>query len=684
MKQLLADAINRMPERERLVLTLYYYEGLTLSEIGEVLGVTESRVCQIHTKAILQLRARLVEPERRPGAVSRDFPFHCHSRPVRSRRHVELRSVTTSSALPRAVSCSTHGSSMRLQPSAPGGEPSVSPSALPLRRFSSVATRSGAAAPAAAGAGRAAARGCRPSTVPSSGRSRRRRSRTAPATGASTSPRLRGLRCGPPATAWSSFAGSVAGSLHVVVAHDGEPPYDVRVPRRRQRARRATASLAARSSASSAAPAPSTRPAALHFGVRLGDRYVDPQRLFGVCDLTQLVRLVPVDELPAEPWDARRVRLRVAVVGRGRRRSRRRRSRRRARAVLPARRTRSFRSGWDAISGGGRRGDGRRGRRGRVRCRRRPRRSRAGGRRVRTLAGRDLSSSVAIGPRRRPRRLVASPRRSAPTTVPPPTAAADRVTCSWPWVASTPPGAPDDPTFAARHARARLSARRGHVLLVRARRRRVPADADARRPACSRLPARRAAQAVPARASRPRGRPHRALAGRGRRRRLPAGLLRRRQSRLPAHRDGRHAVVAAPGRPARDRGRTTGGKVRWARSSSKRRSERLPVRAGVGAVGPSARRGLTFLHDLWDDRLPEHVDFTTIGATDDVLVPATQVDVPDATQGRRRRRRRTARRPHEHPARPRRPPRRCAPRSRVGHRRASASSRGCAASWCRR
>jgi RNA polymerase sigma factor for flagellar operon FliA len=61
MKQVLADLINRMPDRERLVLTLYYYEALTLSEIGAVLGVTESRVCQIHTKAILQLRARLVD-----------------------------------------------------------------------------------------------------------------------------------------------------------------------------------------------------------------------------------------------------------------------------------------------------------------------------------------------------------------------------------------------------------------------------------------------------------------------------------------------------------------------------------------------------------------------------------------------------------------------------------------------
>ena len=67
MKQILADAINRMPDREKIVLTLYYYEGLTLGEIGEVLGVTESRVCQIHTKAVLQLRSKLAEPEREPA-----------------------------------------------------------------------------------------------------------------------------------------------------------------------------------------------------------------------------------------------------------------------------------------------------------------------------------------------------------------------------------------------------------------------------------------------------------------------------------------------------------------------------------------------------------------------------------------------------------------------------------------
>ncbi len=58
-KEILAQAIMQLGERERTVLSLYYYEGLTLAEIGEILGVTESRVCQIHTKAVLQLRGRL-------------------------------------------------------------------------------------------------------------------------------------------------------------------------------------------------------------------------------------------------------------------------------------------------------------------------------------------------------------------------------------------------------------------------------------------------------------------------------------------------------------------------------------------------------------------------------------------------------------------------------------------------
>lgn len=58
-KKLISEAINKLPERERLVIALYYYEGLTLKEIGKVLGVSESRVSQMHTKAILRLRGRL-------------------------------------------------------------------------------------------------------------------------------------------------------------------------------------------------------------------------------------------------------------------------------------------------------------------------------------------------------------------------------------------------------------------------------------------------------------------------------------------------------------------------------------------------------------------------------------------------------------------------------------------------
>jgi RNA polymerase sigma factor for flagellar operon FliA len=57
----LAAAIGKLAERDRIVVTLYYFENLTLAEIGRVLGVTESRVCQLHTRAVLRLRAKLME-----------------------------------------------------------------------------------------------------------------------------------------------------------------------------------------------------------------------------------------------------------------------------------------------------------------------------------------------------------------------------------------------------------------------------------------------------------------------------------------------------------------------------------------------------------------------------------------------------------------------------------------------
>ena len=70
-KEALIQAVSQMAEREKTVLTLYYYEGLTLAEIGDILGVTESRVCQIHTKAVLQLRAKLAD---RPEGTGRRPP----------------------------------------------------------------------------------------------------------------------------------------------------------------------------------------------------------------------------------------------------------------------------------------------------------------------------------------------------------------------------------------------------------------------------------------------------------------------------------------------------------------------------------------------------------------------------------------------------------------------------------
>ena len=64
VKQILAQAIDKLSEREKLVITLYYYEELTLKEIGKVLGVSDSRVSQLHTKAVLRLRGRLSRMKR--------------------------------------------------------------------------------------------------------------------------------------------------------------------------------------------------------------------------------------------------------------------------------------------------------------------------------------------------------------------------------------------------------------------------------------------------------------------------------------------------------------------------------------------------------------------------------------------------------------------------------------------
>lgn len=69
LRIILADTLRGMPERERLVLTLYYFEELTLAEIGESLGVTESRICQIHGKAVRRLRTRVKEITREQSMI---------------------------------------------------------------------------------------------------------------------------------------------------------------------------------------------------------------------------------------------------------------------------------------------------------------------------------------------------------------------------------------------------------------------------------------------------------------------------------------------------------------------------------------------------------------------------------------------------------------------------------------
>jgi hypothetical protein len=91
MRDRLTNAINDLPERERLIMTLYYYEETTMKEIGLIVGVVESRVSQIHASAVLHLRARLAmpttmkEPQNKSGGTSDDTTgFLFSSRPSRA------------------------------------------------------------------------------------------------------------------------------------------------------------------------------------------------------------------------------------------------------------------------------------------------------------------------------------------------------------------------------------------------------------------------------------------------------------------------------------------------------------------------------------------------------------------------------------------------------------------------
>jgi RNA polymerase sigma factor for flagellar operon FliA len=86
MRERLTEAINDLRERERLVLTLYYYEETSMKEIGLILGVTPSRVCQIHASAVLHLRARFSAS--RP-AQNREKTETNRNRPVRGKRDLD-------------------------------------------------------------------------------------------------------------------------------------------------------------------------------------------------------------------------------------------------------------------------------------------------------------------------------------------------------------------------------------------------------------------------------------------------------------------------------------------------------------------------------------------------------------------------------------------------------------------
>jgi len=85
MRERLTTAINDLPERERLVMTLYYYEEVTMREIGHILDVVESRVSQIHASAVLHLRARLSAP------ATIEESRHEETLPARARRRTARR-----------------------------------------------------------------------------------------------------------------------------------------------------------------------------------------------------------------------------------------------------------------------------------------------------------------------------------------------------------------------------------------------------------------------------------------------------------------------------------------------------------------------------------------------------------------------------------------------------------------
>ena len=421
-----------------------------------------------------------------------------------------------------------------------------------------------------------------------------------------------------------SFAGSVAGSLHVVVAHDGGlrttnaflARADVHTGDRVERGQ--VVGVAG-------GTGPEHDAGGLHFGLRLGDRYLDPLSLFEACDLTKLVRLVPVDELPAEPWDARRqvtgsLSSGGAAIG----------------AVggdlagafgdaLGSARDVAG-TGWDAVAGpagGGAAGV-----------------AQVGAGVTRELAGRgrtafersqfglfssvvaDLGSGLADWWRHRKQCTDGSPAADG-------SGGSGHLLMAVGGIETS--GGPADPTFAL-DTRA-LGYHDDEVVFFS-----YAPDGGAYRASHTRGDLRAAGY----RLSEQLKRSQREHPGR--------------EVDLIAHSQGGVVVdvflqdfydagdpeyppigtVVTLSAPHQGAPLATSA-ADWRESPVARRvidmaGQHLPV---PPSDAPSVRQldeRSGFLGALWDHRLPEHVDFTTIGATDDVLVPATQIDVPDATK----------------------------------------------------
>jgi Peptidase family M23/Putative serine esterase (DUF676) len=423
------------------------------------------------------------------------------------------------------------------------------------------------------------------------------------------------------------FAGPVAGSLHVVVAHDGNlrTTYAFLAGISVRAGDRITRGQVVGAAGSSG---PEHEAGGLHFGVRLGDRYLDPQGLFGVCDLTRLVRLIPADEVPAEPWDARRVvsgsltsgGSGVAAVagdlagalGHA------------AGAAVDA-----GRSGWDAMSGAAG--------------------AAAGG--ARTLAGiggrgaQGLAGVAAAAFGHSPAGILGSVAMDVAA------GAADwwhhRQECS---DGSAPAdgtggsghllmavggidtaGAPDHPTFGL-DTRA-LGYRDDEVAYFSYAPDGGAYRADQTHGDLQLAGLRLAEQLKQAQREHP-----------------------GREVDLVAHSQGGVVVdvfledyydaadpeyppigtVVTLSSPHEGAPLATAAADWRASPVGKQLVEAEEERLSVAPVSAPSVRQLDehsrFLRDLWDGRLPDHVDFTTIGASDDFLVPATQVDVPDATK----------------------------------------------------